>query len=201
MKFLGVAAILAIVATVSSAQDCVNNKGVFTYSGKKDGEPIEKRLTCRELSKESSGKQENKCRKNTIANNCPGLCDEDCDAPEFSCVNFDGKFKYISINKGELKMTCEKAGESNTEKRCGKIEIATNCPGTCDEDCADNENDIDNCSNFDVKFAYVNGSGDEKITSCEKLASLDPSKLPNKCKKKEIRKNCPGVCDSDCAEE
>jgi len=202
MKFLGVAAILAIVATVSFAQDCENNDNVFTYNTKNG----EKSTTCRELYELSSESQEGKCTNSKISNKCPSVCDADCDDPEFSCVNFVGKFYYEAPNpeKGTIKMTCDKAANKGPEIKCKKIEIATNCPVLCYNSCADI--DIDACSNFATEFSYNPGKKgnedvEEKITTCEKIASLSNDKIKKKCKKREIKKNCPGVCDSSCAAE
>jgi len=207
MKFLGVAAILAIVATVSFAQDCENNDNVFTYISQKEGQKKVKSTTCRELYQLSSEDQELKCTKSKISNNCPSLCDADCDDPEFSCVNFVGKFSYEAFDpeKGALKITCDKAANKKPETKCKKLEIATNCPGVCYNSC---ENiDTDPCLNFATEFSYNPGKkgdteNEEKITTCEKIASKSDNKIKKLCKKfTEIRKNCPVVCDKSCAAE
>lgn len=258
MKFPGVAAILAIVATVSSAEDCVNSEEEFTYelnigtftntcaqmalfdtnvytnrckkkpvkencpilcdeecafvcknndsvfsytSGKGDNQK-EKSTTCKEISQQSTESIINKCKKIKIGKFCPGVCNANCPPPEFSCKDFVGKFFYTD-KLVQKKTSCEKV-ELNSDggaRKCKKIEVATMCPGVCDDDC-----DVTPppCTNFDTAFVYKSGkkgSGIEKLTTCEKIASSSEKNIANKCKKKEIKANCPAICDPECAAE
>lgn len=174
---------------------CVNNQSIFTYKsgpGNEDGE--KKSISCKQifLSTNENFKTK-KCNKDKIFKECPGVCNPECRTPTFSCVDFDGKFDYIV--KGEEKKTkCEKV-EAKPGKKCNKLEVLTNCPGACDENC-DGETGV--CENFAADFVYTTNKGQLKNTSCGKIAESDAQTQKKRCQTKEVRKNCPGICDKSC---
>lgn len=176
------------------ASFCENFEGPFTYNSGKNGEGEEKTITCKKLSRQDEKKQNNKCKKDEVFENCPGVCIDNCPFPKFSCVNFSGSFTFKSGKGGngkEKTTTCEKVASKDTNSiinKCKKIEIETNCPAVCDETC------FPSCENVPGSFEYKN-NGEFELITCEEAAE-DADK---KCKKGVIADNCPGVCDAECA--
>jgi len=198
--WMGVAAILIIVATVSSAEGCVNFSSKFEY--KEKGEKI--LAKCKDFAELTTTDLNAKCNKKVIANNCPTLCDEACAEV---CENVEGSFEYNSGKggTGDVKtISCRKLEQQKKKARknkCKKEEVFENCPGVCIDTCPFPKF---SCVDFSGSFTYKSGkggNGDVKSITCEKVASKGDG-MVNKCKKEEIFDNCPGVCDKEsCPDE
>jgi hypothetical protein len=197
---MGVATILTIFATVSSAEGCVNFSGKFEY--KEKGVKVE--VKCKDFAELNTAELKPKCNKSVIAAQCPTLCNDACAKV---CENVEGSFEYNSGKGGTGKVkttSCrklERLKNKSRKNKCKKEAVFDSCPGVCIDTCPFPKF---SCVNFDGSFTYMSGkggTGDEKSTTCEKVASKVDG-IENKCRKQEISDNCPGVCDKiSCPDE
>jgi hypothetical protein len=142
-----------------------------------------KETSCEEVAGYTLKKKTNKCKNETIAENCPGLCNKD----KCPCANSPFPFPF---NRAGEETSCEEVARSTLKKKtnkCKNEKIAENFPDLCNKGKCP-------CANSPFPFPF-NRAGKE--TSCEELAALPEKQKNNKCKNKSRDENCPGICGKD----